>query len=126
MQDDDPDAEDVKRTSKREVALLRALQHPHVVGLVDEFYVRDRLFIVMEFVPCNLLELLEASPGGMDREAIRLIMYQLCTAMAFIHSKAVVYRDIKPENVLVDEIGCLKLCDFGERCSHIAESACTW
>ncbi len=35
----------------------------------------------------NLLELLEAQPGGMDREAVRLILYQLCTAIAFIHSK---------------------------------------
>jgi serine/threonine protein kinase len=66
----------VKRTSRREVSLLRTLQHPNVVGFLDEFLVRDRLFIVMEFVPCNLLELLEAQPGGMDREAVRLIMYQ--------------------------------------------------
>lgn len=55
----------------------------------------DRVFIVMEFVPCNLLELLEAQPGGMDRDAVRLIMHQLCSAMAFIHSKAIVYRDVK-------------------------------
>ena len=63
------------------------MQHPHVVQLLDDFYVRDRLFIVMEFVPCNLLELLEAQPGGMEREAVRLIMYQLCTAITYIHSK---------------------------------------
>jgi hypothetical protein len=40
IDDSDPDAEDVKRTSRREVALLRELQHPNVVELVDEFYVR--------------------------------------------------------------------------------------
>eukprot|EP00798_Chlamydomonas_sp_ICE-L_P007666 gene7666-822_t len=111
--DDDPDAADVKRTSKRELELLRCLNHPNVVQLVDEFFVKDHLFIVMEFVPCNLLELLEAQPGGMDKDAIRLIMFQLCTAMSFIHSRDVVFRDIKPENVLVDERGRLKLCDFG-------------
>lgn len=77
----------MKRTSKREVALLKTLQHPNVVQFIDEFFVRDRLFIVMEFVPCNLLELLEAQPGGMDREAVRLIMYQLATAIAYIHAK---------------------------------------
>ncbi|GIL43363.1 hypothetical protein Vafri_1140 [Volvox africanus] len=113
IDDNDPDAEDVKRTSLREVAVLEALQHPHVVGFVDKFMVGDRLFIVMEFLPCNLLELLEAQPGGMDRDAVRLIMFQLCSAIAFIHSKGMVYRDIKPENLLVDEHGTVKLCDFG-------------
>ncbi|EFJ47197.1 hypothetical protein VOLCADRAFT_120976 [Volvox carteri f. nagariensis] len=113
IDDNDPDAEDVKRTSLREVAVLEALQHPHVVGFVDKFMVGDRLFIVMEFLPCNLLELLEAQPGGMDRDAVRLIMFQLCSAIAFIHRKGMVYRDIKPENLLVDEHGTVKLCDFG-------------
>ena len=47
LQDEDPDAEDVKRTSRREVALLRHLQHPNVVRFVDEFLVHERLFIVM-------------------------------------------------------------------------------
>ncbi|KXZ56384.1 hypothetical protein GPECTOR_1g340 [Gonium pectorale] len=113
IDDNDPDAEDVKRTSLREVAVLEALQHPHVVRFVDKFMVGDRLFIVMEFLPCNLLELLEAQPGGMDRDAVRLIMFQLCSAIAFIHSKGMLYRDIKPENLLVDESGTVKLCDFG-------------
>ncbi|GFR41400.1 hypothetical protein Agub_g2079 [Astrephomene gubernaculifera] len=113
IDDNDPDAEDVKRTSLREVAVLEALSHPHVVSFVDKFMVGDRLFIVMEFLPCNLLELLEAQPGGMDRDAVRLIMFQLCSAIAFIHSKGMVYRDIKPENLLVDEHGTVKLCDFG-------------
>ncbi|GLC35942.1 hypothetical protein PLESTB_000521600 [Pleodorina starrii] len=113
IDDNDPDAEDVKRTSLREVSVLEALQHPHVVGFVDKFMVGDRLFIVMEFLPCNLLELLEAQPGGMDRDAVRLIMFQLCSAIAFIHTKGMVYRDIKPENLLVDEHGTVKLCDFG-------------
>lgn len=64
--------------------------HHHVcaqVRFVDEFYVHERLFIVMEHVPCNLLELLEVQSGGMESEAVRLIIYQLCSAVAFIHSK---------------------------------------
>lgn len=41
----------------------------------------------MEFLPCNLLELLDAQPGGMDKEAVRLILFQLCSAIAFIHGQ---------------------------------------
>ena len=57
--------------------------------------------------------LLIGKTGGMDQEAVRLIVYQLCSAFAFIHSKHIIYRDIKPENLLVDEQGRVKLCDFG-------------
>lgn len=48
---------------------------------------RLHLPCLQEHVPCNLLELLEAQPGGMDSEAVRLIVYQLCSAISFIHSK---------------------------------------
>lgn len=77
LEDDDPDADDVRRTSKREVELLKELKHRHVVGFIEDFYVRDRLFIVMEFVPRNLLEVLESHDGGLDREMVRSVMFQV-------------------------------------------------
>jgi tRNA A-37 threonylcarbamoyl transferase component Bud32 len=113
IEEDDPDADDVRRTSKREVDLLRNLQHPHVVGFIEEFYVKDKLFIVMEFVPCNLLEVLESHNGGLDKDMVRSVIYQLVKSIDFIHQKDIVYRDIKPENLLVTETGQVKLCDFG-------------
>jgi cyclin-dependent kinase-like len=61
VNDDDPDAEEVRRTSRREVALLKALNHPHIVKYLDEFYDKEKLFVVMEFVPRNLLEVREGS-----------------------------------------------------------------
>lgn len=57
VSDDDPDAEEVRRTSRREVALLKVLNHPHIVKYLNEFYDQEnKLFVVMEFVPRNLLE----------------------------------------------------------------------
>ncbi len=44
---------------------------------------------------------------------IRYIMYQICKAVAFIHSGGVVHRDLKPNNVLINEDSLVKLCDFG-------------
>jgi len=76
IEDDDPDADDVRRTSQREVQLLKELQHRHVVTFIEDFHVDDRLFIVMEFVPCNLLEVLESHVGGLDREMIRSVIFQ--------------------------------------------------
>jgi serine/threonine protein kinase len=56
---------------------------------------------------------LTCCPPRHTRLHLTLFHAQLATAIAFIHSKSVVYRDIKPENLLVDEHGRLKLCDFG-------------
>ncbi|KAG1663157.1 hypothetical protein FOA52_006054 [Chlamydomonas sp. UWO 241] len=106
--------EDVARNSVRELAMLRVLQHPNVVGFIDELHLKGGgLQIVMEFLPANLLELLESSPRGMSRSAVRLVVRQLCSALAFMHSKGVMYRDLKPENLLVGEDGSVKFCDFG-------------
>lgn len=115
LEEGDPDAEEVKRTMKREVALLRRLQHPHVVQLIEHFSVGEKVFIVMEFVPMNLLEVLEdrANKGGLRKDVVRRVIFQVLSAIAFIHKQGVVYRDIKPENVLITEQGDVKLCDFG-------------
>eukprot|EP00899_Mesostigma_viride_P025298 jgi/Mesvir1/5953/Mv00712-RA.1 len=111
--DDDPDAEDVRKTSLREVMLLKSVQHPNIVQYKDEFYVGNKIFIVMEFIPRNLLEVLEDSGNAIDHELVKKYIYQLIKAITFIHSQDIIYRDIKPENLLIDNNGTLKLCDFG-------------
>lgn len=110
---DDPDADEVRRTSKREVMVLKALKHPNIVTYMGEFYVGDKLYVMMEFVPRNLLEILEDAGHGLERAHVRHCIFQLCKAVTFIHGCGYVYRDIKPENLLVDSKGTLKLCDFG-------------
>ena len=89
ISDSDPDAEDVKRTAHREAALMRQLAHRHVVACLDAFLVRDRLFIVMEFMPLTLLDLLESTSGGggLQPAVIRRAVYQLVKVMTFIHAQ---------------------------------------
>ena len=89
ISESDADAEDVKRTAHREAALMKRLSHAHVVQCLDSFLVRDRLFIVMEFLPMTLLDLVEATNGGggLDHATIRRVVYQLVKVMRFIHSQ---------------------------------------
>lgn len=72
---------------------------------------------MFEYVPRNLLEVLEERPGGLDPTLVRRYIWQLVKAIAWCHRHDIVHRDIKPENLLVGpddtRSDALKLCDFG-------------
>ncbi|XP_035388766.1 cyclin-dependent kinase 6 [Electrophorus electricus] len=105
----------------REVALLRKLQsfnHPNVVKLLDvSAAVRKQsldLTLVFEYIDQDLASFLStASEDGLARDKIKDVMQQLFTGLDFLHSNAVIHRDLKPDNVLVSCRGEVKIADFG-------------
>jgi cyclin-dependent kinase-like len=60
-----------------------------------------------------LLQLLESNPQGLPFITNKNLIYQLCKAIEWCHSREIIHRDIKPENLLISNEGKLKLCDFG-------------
>ena len=111
---EDGDVEDVRRTSEREISLLKTLRHANIVKYEEDFSIGHKLYCVMEFVEFNLLEMLEASQGGLDPRDVRVYLKQLLEAIAYMHSHGIIYRDVKPENLLVNsEEQKLCVCDFG-------------
>ncbi|PFH34810.1 hypothetical protein BESB_068430 [Besnoitia besnoiti] len=104
----------VKRTIAREINALKNLRHENIVLLKEAFRWKGKLHLVFEYIQKNLLEILEASPSGLDQETVRLCIWQLVKALNHCHRNDVVHRDIKPENLLVNpKTRKLKLCDFG-------------
>ncbi|XP_077558992.1 serine/threonine-protein kinase DCLK1-like isoform X2 [Haemaphysalis longicornis] len=96
-----------------EVAILRRVQHPNVVRLVEEFDVGSELYLVMELVKGgDLFDAIAAVSKFSEREAGRLVG-DLARGLSHLHALRVVHRDIKPENLLVGGGGVLKLADFG-------------
>lgn len=107
------DDEIVRKTTLREVKILRMLKHENIVELREAFRRKGKLYLVFEYVEKNLLEILEQQPAGLPPEVVRKYIYQLCRAINWCHEHDVVHRDIKPENLLINPDHSLKLCDFG-------------
>lgn len=108
------DDEGLRKTTLREVKILRMLRHSNIVSLIEAFRRKGKLYLVFEYVEKNLLEVLEERPQGLDPELVRSFVFQLLHAIHWCHSSSVIHRDIKPENLLIDvRAQTLKLCDFG-------------
>ena len=108
------DDEAVRKTAVREVKILKMLRHDSIVHLHEAFRRKGRLYLVFEFMPMNMLDMLQEHPRGRSLQDTRKYLQQLVHAIDWCHQHSVIHRDIKPENLLVDEArGLLKLCDFG-------------
>jgi hypothetical protein len=107
--------DEVRRRFSREARLAARLDHPNVVQVFDVGEDDDRPYIVMEHVEGGTLaERLEGSSGSLPKDEALRLLGQLCDGLAYAHSKELVHRDIKPQNLLLRESdGCLKITDFG-------------
>ncbi|XKL69676.1 hypothetical protein PGB90_007445 [Kerria lacca] len=102
---------------KNEVAILQNLSHPGVVNLERMFETDERIFVVMEKLKGDMLEMILSSERGRLPERItKFLITQILVALKHLHSKNIVHCDLKPENVLLSsdsDFPQVKLCDFG-------------
>jgi len=99
--------------TKTERAVLEAVSHPFIVQLHFAFQTPKKLYMVMEFCPGGEL-FYHLSRTGRFSEG-RAIFYtsEVTSAIAYLHSLRIIYRDLKPENLLLDADGHVKVTDFG-------------
>ncbi|KAF9478621.1 Pkinase-domain-containing protein [Pholiota conissans] len=104
-------------TFAREISIMERLEHRNICKLVEVFFHDDgSINLVLELVEGgDLLEHILKSDTGLPELNARDITYQMCDAMAYIHSKGITHRDLKPENVLLtlDKPPIIKIADFG-------------
>ncbi|CAH8389332.1 unnamed protein product [Eruca vesicaria subsp. sativa] len=97
---------------KREISILRRVRHPYIVHLHEVMATKTKIYIVMEFVRGG--DLFEKVSKGRLREGVaRRYFQQLISSVSFCHSRGVYHRDLKLENLLLDDEGNLKVSDFG-------------
>ena len=104
------------KTFRREANILAALSHPAIVKIYDYFDLNDRAYLVMEYINGSDLELLIGKTKDLPTEKIIEWAIDLCDVLDYLHSQKpdpIVFRDMKPSNVMIDSLGRVRLIDFG-------------
>jgi serine/threonine protein kinase len=101
---------------QREAFVLSRLQHPNIVHILDYFEENGDYFLVMEYVEGeNLQQLLQRQSGPFAETQVVPWAAQIAEVLHYLHSHdpPVIYRDLKPSNIMIDNLGRVKLVDFG-------------
>lgn len=115
--------EEIRRRFRDESQAVAQLSHPNIVSIYDVSTSGDTEYIVMELIDGITLKQYMARRGEMDwRESLHFII-QIMRALEHAHSRGIIHRDIKPQNIMVLRDGSVKVADFGIAC--LADSAQT-
>eukprot|EP01060_Flectonema_neradi_P009728 TRINITY_DN16938_c0_g1_i1.p1 TRINITY_DN16938_c0_g1~~TRINITY_DN16938_c0_g1_i1.p1 ORF type:complete len:275 (+),score=31.30 TRINITY_DN16938_c0_g1_i1:52-876(+) len=108
MQEEAP----VKLLVEREVKILKLLNHPNIMKMYDVMQTSTHLFIILEYLGNGELYDVVSQSILSPEEAFRYF-YQIITSVAYLHSQNICHRDLKLENLLLDDAGNVKIGDFG-------------
>lgn len=103
-------------TAIREISLMKELRHNNILQLLDIIHSETKLILVSEYMDMDLkryMEVYGGANGQLDAAISKSFGFQLLSGIAFCHAQRVLHRDLKPQNLLVNDQGRLKIADFG-------------
>ncbi|KAF5280412.1 hypothetical protein FQR65_LT03221 [Abscondita terminalis] len=94
---------------------LKELKHQNIVMLQDVIMEEARIYLIFEFLSMDLKKYLNKLGSGkcMDPKLVKSYLYQINNAILFCHQRRVLHRDLKPQNLLINKDGLIKVADFG-------------
>lgn len=106
-------ADGINRTALREIKLLHELHHENVIGLLDVFGHKSNVSLVFDFMDTDLEIIIKDPKIVLTPANIKAYMIQTLQGLEYLHLNWILHRDLKPNNLLVDSKGILKIGDFG-------------
>ncbi|BBF41469.1 serine/threonine protein kinase PrkC, regulator of stationary phase [Lachnospiraceae bacterium KM106-2] len=109
------DFEMVKHSLIAEINLLKKLSHPNLPSIVDVIETEGTFLVVMDYIEGVALDKILEEDGPIDQDTLVLWGVQLCNVLNYLHSRepAIIYRDLKPSNIMLKPDGTIVLIDFG-------------
>lgn len=105
-----------------ECKILKEIRHPFIIPLHWAFQTPKNLYMVYEFCPYGDLSILLKKKRNLSEAEARLYMSETVLAIEYLHTLNIVYRDLKPLNILLDHLGHVKLADFGLAKANVSKA----
>uniref|UniRef100_A0A674PQZ4 BR serine/threonine kinase 2 n=2 Tax=Takifugu rubripes TaxID=31033 RepID=A0A674PQZ4_TAKRU len=115
-------SESVLMKVEREIAILKLIEHPHVLKLHEVYENKKYLYLVLEHVSGGELFDYLVKKGRLTPKEARKFFRQIISALDFCHSHSICHRDLKPENLLLDEKNNIRIADFGMASLQVGDS----
>ena len=104
---------DQREKITREVRILSRIKHPNCLHFFNWYETRNHIWLVLEYCTGGDLLRVLKDDRHLPSSALKVLGVDLLSGLHYLHSHGILYCDLKPSNVLIDEYGVLKLCDFG-------------
>ncbi len=109
------DNEDESKTeaAKKEIEILKSVSHPSIPRIVDCYADGKLQYVIMDYIDgYNLKKVVSEIGGFKEKDAVN-IGIKLSQTLSYLHSKGIIYRDLKPSNIMITKEGYIRLVDFG-------------
>lgn len=103
----------INRTAIREIKFLRDLKHPNVIGLLDVFGHKSNVSLVFDYMDTDLEIVIKDSQIVLIPAHVKAYIIMTLQGLEYLHANWILHRDLKPNNLLINSKGILKIGDFG-------------